>query len=320
LTPKRKVLKTFEFIVDTLPFGYAFNFDNYLFNKIRHINTQGISDRADYFIVNNVKKRIEGKIHFLLEDDAAYSPYKSLFGSFEFSPRLHKNLLREFWLFIEDDLKSRGIKEVSITNFADCYAPQKAQLILQTLSEADFTVYLKAVNHHISIRDETPELRLHPMELRRLNKCRNHGFIFANESAEIAEEIVDFLQQCRTEQKLELSVSKEKLLNYINEFPQDYLIFTVRDRASLLAATIAVKVQRKILYSFLPGSLKKFKSFSPTVLLNEGLYNYCRANRYEILDLGISTKKDGKDQKSLITFKERMGGEKSYKYFFEKKL
>ena len=119
-------MKTFEFLVDQLPFGYAYNFDNYLFNKIKHINTQGIEERADYFIVNNIKKRIEGKIHFLLNGDHAYSPYRSLFGAFEFSPRIHPNLLSEFWSFIEMDLQSRGIKKVRIINYADCYAEKKS--------------------------------------------------------------------------------------------------------------------------------------------------------------------------------------------------
>ena len=88
----------------------------------------------------------------------------------------------------------------------------------------------------------------------------------------------------------------------------------------LLAATITIKVHRQILYSFLPGSLRRHKHFSPTVMLNAGLYEYCKNNHFEMLDLGISTEKDGKDQRSLIAFKENIGGEKSYKYFFEKEL
>ena len=136
----------------------------------------------------------------------------------------------------------------------------------------------------------------------------------------MASEIYDYIQACRAEQKIEVSISKEKLLAYIDLFPQSYLMFTVRDAEQILAATIAIKVHRHILYSFLPGSLRKFKQYSPTVLLNEGLYQYCQDRQFDMLDLGISTKKDGTNQKSLIAFKERMGGELSYKYSFEKAL
>ncbi len=313
-------MKTFDFLTDQLPFGYAFNFDNYLFNKIKHINTQGVSERADYFIVNNIKKRIEGKIHFLLSDGMAYSPYKSLFGSFEFSPKIHPNLLMEFWGFIEEDLKSRNINKVSITNFAGCYAPKKAELIEKTMEKSGFSIIMKAVNHHVAIDENPLTDRMHDMEVRRLAKCKKNNFVFRQEPKEMASEIYDYIQACRAEQKIEVSISKEKLLAYIDLFPQSYLMFTVRDAEQILAVTIAIKVHRHILYSFLPGSLRKFKQYSPTVLLNEGLYQYCQDRQFDMLDLGISTKKDGTNQKSLIAFKERMGGELSYKYSFEKAL
>jgi hypothetical protein len=306
--------------VDELPFGYAFNFDNYLFNKLTHISTQGIEQRADFFIVNNIKKRIEGKIHFLLRDGVAYSPFKSLFGSFEFNPRIHPNLVYEFWIFIETNLKSRNIRQVKITNFAECYAPKKAAIIKNALEKAGFFIPLMAVNHHIKILEELLEKRMHAMEVRRLEKCRANGFIFAEEPAEKADEIFEYLQKCRKEQGLDLSITKEKLLEYQKLFPQNYTLFTVRKNSEILAATLAIKVHRKILYSFLPGSLRKFKSYSPTVMLNDGLYNYCQKQQMTMLDLGISTEKSGKDQKTLIAFKQRMGGEKSFKYFFEKTL
>jgi hypothetical protein len=313
-------LKTFDFLVDRLPFGYAFNFDNYLFNKLRHINTRGVEDRADYFLINNVKKRIEGKIHFSLKDNIAYSPYKSLFGSFEFSPRLHPRLLTEFWAFIEQDLRSRKIESVRITSYAECYAPRKVQIVKDALEQAGFLITLRAVNHHIAINENDLENRMHPMEVKRLSKCRAAGFVFKEEASGQAGEIYDYLHQCRFEQGLHLSISKEQWQEYLTVFPQNYPFFTVRHGEEIMAATIAIRVHRHILYSFLPGSLRKYKHFSPTVMLNEGVYNYCRNLGIEILDLGISTEKNGKNQKSLIAFKERNGGEMSYKYFFEKQL
>lgn len=313
-------LKTFEFLVDQIPFGYAYNFDNYLFNKIKHINTQGVENRVDYFIVNNVKKRIEGKIHFLINDNIAYSPYRSLFGSFEFNPRIHPNLLFEFWTFIENDLVVREIEEVKITNFADCYAPKKAELIKTTLEKAGFSIALKAVNHHIPIDEDSYKNRLHRMEKRKLKKCKEKGFTFHQEPNTHAEEIYNYIQSCREEQGLHVSISLKKLFEYLDHFAQNYLLFSVRHEDELLAATIAIKVHMHILYSFTMASLKKFNPYSPSVLLNEGLYEYCQKHQIELLDLGISTERDGKNQDSLILFKERIGCEMSYKYFYKKKL
>lgn len=313
-------MKTFEFSVDQIPFGYAYNFDNYLFNKIKHINTQGVNERADYFIINTVKKRIEGKIHFLLNDKVAYSPYKSLFGSFEFTPRIHPNVLFAFWAFIENDLRSREIEEVKITNYADCYAPKKAELIKTTLEKAGFSIALQAVNHHIPI-DENPYInRLHRMEKRKLKKCMANGFTFHYEPISNATEIYNYIQTCRKEQGLNVSISLNKLLDYLDHFSQNYLLFSVRHEGELLAATIAIKVHRQILYSFTMASLRKFNPYSPSVLLNAGLFNYCQNHKYELLDLGISTAHDGKNQDSLIEFKERIGCKMTNKYFFKKTL
>jgi len=313
-------LKTFDLLVDQLPFGYAFNFDNYLFNKLKHINTQEVSDRIDFFIVNNVKKRIEGKIHFLIVDGVAYSPYRSLFGSFEFNPRIHPNVLMDFWQFIEDELRARQIKEVRITGYAECYSPKKVELIHKMLTAAGFNITLKAINHHIAVTESPLTERMHLMEQRRLNKCRQSGFHFVQEPAEKVGEIYNFLERCRAEQNLQMSISFEKLVFYLEAFPQNYLLFSIRNGDEILAATVAIVVHRQILYNFLPGSLDKYNAFSPTVMLSDGLYTYCQDRNMELLDLGISTEKNGKDQLSLIRFKERIGGVRSFKYFYQKNL
>ncbi len=313
-------MKTFDFLADRLPIGYAFNFDNYLFNKLKHINTQGISNRADFFIINNVKKRIEGKIHFLLDSGIAYSPYRSLFGSFEFNPRIHPNILMDFWRFIEADLRARQIREVRITSYAECYSPKKVVIIHKTLTAAGFAISLHAINHHIPVAEKPLYDRMHAMEQRRLNKCRQGGFRFVQEPAASVKEIYEYLEHCRSEQNLQMSISLEKLMVYLEEFPQNYLLFSVRDGDNIMAATVAIIVHRHILYNFLPGSLDNYNAFSPTVMLCDGLYTYCQERSIELLDLGISTEKDGKDQLSLIRFKEHIGGERSFKYFYLKDL
>jgi hypothetical protein len=224
----------------------------------------------------------------------------------------------DFWRFIEDDLRARKIKEVRITGYAECYSPKKVEIIHKTLSAAGFTVSLKAINHHITVKESPLVDRMHTMEQRRLNKCLQSGFHFKQEPVDNVNEIYRYLEQCREEQKLQLSVSLEKLMVYLEEFPQNYLLFSVRNGDEIVAATVAILVHRHILYNFLPGSLDKYNAYSPTVMLCDGLYAYCQGRSIELLDLGISTEKDGKNQHSLIRFKERIGGERSFKYFYQK--
>lgn len=313
-----KTSKTFDYLVDSLPFGYAYNFDNYLFNKVKHLNTQGVPDRADYFLINNVRKRIEAKIHFLLKDGIAYSPYKSLFGGFEFNPRIQSSLLMDFWAFIEADLTNRGIRSARITGFADCYAPHKASKIKMVMEKAGFSARFKAVNHHVTVEETPLEKKMHPMEARRLRKCVRVGFEFVEEPPENVNEIYNYLALCREEQSLLVSVTKAQLADYIRLFPQNYLMFSVRKQEEIVAATVVVKVHRQVLYNFLPGSLRTNKLFSPTVMLINGIYQYAAARGIEMLDLGISTLHDGIDQENLIQFKERMSGLPTSKVQYEK--
>lgn len=158
------------------------------------------------------------------------------------------------------------------------------------------------------------------MERKRLKKCQKNGFIFLEEPSANASEIYDYIQSCRQEQNVKISVSRDKFEKYLDEFPQNYFMFSVRQNGALAAATIAIKVHRRILYSFLQANLRRYNLYSPSVLLNVGMYNYCQRHQFKILDLGISTKPDGENQDSLIEFKEHMAAKKGYKYFFEKML
>ena len=310
-------LMTFEFLADQLPFGYAYNFENYLFNKIQHINMQGIGQLADYFLVNHARKRVEAKVHFLVHENVAYSPYKSLFGSYEFSPRIHVNLLSDFVRFTVAELVNKGVSKINLIHHAQCYAPEKAPKIQEALINNNFNTALRAINHHIPVTQNPLASSIHVMERRRLLKCRKLGLQFSMDTALDFEAIYDFIEKCRAERGLEVSISKSQLANYLQQFPQNYWLMGVRLGNEILAATVAIKVSRKIVYNFLPASLLEFNDLSPMVMLLEGLYGYLQQNNYELLDLGISTLPDGTQQESLIQFKERMGGVAGWKYFYE---
>ncbi len=303
----------YDFVAGFPPFGYAYNFDNYLFNKARHLNTQGIEQREDYFLVHEFKKRIEGKIHFLVDGNKAYSPYRSLFGSFEMNSHMGINLLSRFIAFIQEDLTGKGVDEIFITHQAAGYHPVRAHKVHEALIRSGFRVTKEAINHHIPVSEGGLEQKMHPMERRRLAKCRSLDLEFGQVSSDDFDRVYDYIEACRAEKGLSPSVPREKMREYMESFPQDYFIFTVEKAGEIFAATIAIKVSRKIMYNFLPASLERYGTLSPMVMLVERLYEFCRERQYEILDLGISTLPEGEHQDSLIAFKERMGGEKSMK-------
>jgi lipid II:glycine glycyltransferase (peptidoglycan interpeptide bridge formation enzyme) len=87
----------------------------------------------------------------------------------------------------------------------------------------------------------------------------------------------------------------------------------------LIAASACIKVNDKILYSFYIGDALSFRPHSPTTLLINGIYRYCQARHYKILDLGISTDK-GVLNEGLYAFKKTFGCFDSFKLTFLKQL
>ncbi|MGF1637700.1 MAG: hypothetical protein ACFCUU_11555, partial [Cyclobacteriaceae bacterium] len=220
--------------------------------------------------------------------------------------------------FIKKDLLTKDLSEIVITHHASCYHESKAAVVHDILTALDFEVHLQATNHHIIIDEQSLNEKMQANEQRRLKKCVNSGMYFTLEPEQNAREIHDYIAARRKDKDLTISIGWEKMAMYLEEFPQTYLMFTVRDlEGNICAATVAVRVSKKILYNFLPASSTSKSEYSPMVMLLDGMYQFCQGHRYEILDLGISNDANGKPQKSLIHFKEKMGGIEGYKEFYK---
>ena len=102
-------------------------------------------------------------------------------------------------------------------------------------------------------------------------------------------------------------------------YPGKYFAFVLRDRKKIIASSIGVKVNSKILYYFLPADDPEYKKFSPTVLLIKEMYKFCKESNYHLLDLGIATA-GGVANPGLIRFKENLGANSSLKLSFIKDL
>jgi len=102
-------------------------------------------------------------------------------------------------------------------------------------------------------------------------------------------------------------------------FPGNYLLFGVFDKNKLIATSVCIKVNDKILYCFYIGDALAFRPHSPITSLINGIYEYCQTNDFKMLDLGISTDK-GILNKGLYAFKQTFGSFDSYKLTFLKQF
>lgn len=289
-----------------------------LFNNPEHVLLQ--SSDAITFQMWDPSEGSIGSIHFIIDDGVAYSPYKSLFGGFEIKKQVKPEDLNFFYQQIEQSLRLKGVNRIIIILPANFYRNKRFNLMKKVLENHGFQTSLKYKNHHIELKKNTIASLFHPMEKRKLKKCNSQKLGFYQESPEMLPLVYNFISLCRKEKNHPLNMTYENLKESFERFPENYLIFTVRQNNEIYAATIAVVVNDKILYNFLPASPTRFNDLSPTVKLIEGLFKFAKSNNYKYLDLGVSTTHDGEDQTSLIDFKKHVGGIRSLKLKMEKAL
>ena len=114
-------------------------------------------------------------------------------------------------------------------------------------------------------------------------------------------------------------MSFDELKKTTDQFPDNFLLTVVKDRETIAAANVSVRINSKILYNFYHDHLSLYDSVSPVVQLNEGLYEYCQQQGCSLLDLGTSMI-NGKPDIPLVTFKSRLGGQPTCKFTFVKNL
>ena len=85
------------------------------------------------------------------------------------------------------------------------------------------------------------------------------------------------------------------------------------------ALTVAIQVDKQVLYNFYPASPLRCNSLSPVVMLNEGLHAFAQASEMAVLDLGTSTLDNGPNA-SLLRFKRHLGGVAGLRLSWEREL
>jgi len=255
------------------------------------------------------------------KDKVAESPHKSSFGSFEFNPDLSLPELEKFINEVCKKLIHHKCHTFYIRSWPHCYNPAQFTILHSALLQSGFTVKTTDLNFHLEINEKPFIDKIDSSEKWILNKCKKNKFYFdVLDPVKYLEEVYNFLSVSVRKHKDELSMSFFKLSDSFKQFPENYFLFGVfNNENKLLSASVGVRINASIFYIFYLGYEVQFSSFSPMVLLMEGIYNFCRENKYEIMDLGIATEK-GVPNYGLIHFKRNLGGIAGFKLSYEKQL
>ena len=285
---------------------------------------QILFDRKAYLDANNIQKTFEYEwtdneckinITFSEEDHLAISLPKAPYSGFKIEGFPSEKTIDKIIVDLIEALSKRGIRRVIIRQRPEFEPTPEFQIVHDGLVRNKFG-YTKEVNQFVPLSQDF-EQNLHLMQLRKIKKCQQEQLMFSKETLSTIREVHSFLTMCRTQQGLDINIDSESLKQLFFKLPHNYECYTVRNREKkLLAATIIVIVNDQIVYNYLPGFDRAYKSLSPLSFLLFQLYQVLGNRNYEVFDLGISSV-DGELQNGLFTYKKRMAAIHSDRFIYE---
>lgn len=300
-----------------LPDELLLNFDAGIFHDPKHVMLQATSGWRSFYMRGG--NNLEGVVHFYIEKDQATSPYKSPFGSYLFSTAVTYELLTEFVTYCEQQLRNGKIATIILKNQPEIYSSEKNHVLGRVLTNLGYTIRTEETSAVIPVTDKNFDSGLHKSEKKRLRKCRENGLVFELAALSQLQKIYTFLEACREEKGYTLSMPYREIQKLSKAFPDRIMLTTVIDRNKIVAANISIRVYHHVLYNFYHDHAGEYDLLSPVVLLNEGLYQFCRQNKIQFLDLGTSNI-EGELNESLLKFKVNLGAKPSRKLTFTKNL
>ena len=253
-----------------------------------------------------------------VSDHVARSPLRAPFGSFLFSERLAPIVLYEFVQHVERLLVKQGVSVLTITE-PPLYYRKNGELLHTILINQGYRISNAELSSGIRIDRLSFEEKVEVWEKRKLKQAKQKGLVFKLLTLQDLDEVYHLILKSREQRSHSLSMNLEELKTTVKAFKNEFVFSGAFLNKELVAASIAMRVHRDILYNFYSGHLKKHDTISPTVTLLGGLYRYCEHHKIHLLDLGTSSL-HGQPNFSLLDFKLRLGAVPSIKLTFEKQL
>lgn len=298
----------------------AFYQPGFFFNETAHLRQQLDGQFRLVSALNQRSGLADARCAFFIKAGCAVSPGAAPFGSVEFTETLPDSVLDEFLWSLNEAVKYTGATTFRLVTYPHCYAPEQAARLSLKLLKYGFELIEENQSFFLPISNHQFDSTLVPAERRRLRKCREAGFHFEHQQNPDTSSVVKFVQTARQQQGYPLPVSADHLAHLLRTFPDHFSVFSVYDNHMLAAMMITVRIRKDILYTFLPASNTDYRTFSPMVMLYDGLYTYCQQQGIRLLDLGVSLDSSHLPKPSLIRFKRNLGAKESPKQVFEKRF
>jgi hypothetical protein len=311
-------LEDYRFHEGNLPSAYRYNFQQSLFNTEEYRVLQSSVGWSSFYILNERALLVEGAVHFHIINSVAKSIIQSPFGGIETSTEIGNKTLYHFIEFFCAQLKALKCSSIIIVNRPHLYDQARQELIETFLLNLGFTVSTAEPSSIITVTSEAFGEIIHARKKRKLNQSLA-GFDFRLLHKDSLADVYNFIDEHRKQKQYVLSISFQHLLSSMDRLSEAYQLFGVFHEGKMVAASVAVRVSKNILYHFISDHVRKIGDARPALVLMQGIYNYCQQNEIKLLDLGTSAI-EGQPNFKLIRFKTELGGQATQKLTFTKAL
>lgn len=303
---------------ESLVEGVQLTFGAWLYNRASFLRSNNELPQKHFYLFNRATKCYIAHIVFSLDGKLALSPFKAPFGGIEMSSEVSAQSLKWFLDQIEKALFDLGVEELRIHQAPENY--QSNELLTAFFLESEYDIIQERIYHGIDIDEVSLSEKMVDMQKRRLRKCENAGFIFKKyKKSELAAAFKQ-IDRWRTAADKGLSMTWADLHDSSKRNPKAYHAFGIENEHGLMiAGSIVVSVNTRVLYNFFPASYDAYNNYSPMVMLTSKIYDWGKVNGYKHLDLGTSYIHKNVNT-GLKQFKERLGGKEYSAWSWRKRL
>lgn len=308
-------MPSFYFLVEQTPEKRV---PQFFFNSDAYVKFHETENTFSFCLKDSESLQRLAFMQFEVNQNTAVSQPKAPFGFFE-TAMLDHELWEHFWMLVEERLIEVGVTKIVIRSWPTCYWPVMTEVLTHYFETQGFNIPFVDINFHWDLKSENAAFYMHATERWSLRKALKQGLRFDVWDDPDIGLAYEYLKRFKEARHIPNAISKEVFVNSLLHFKQNYTVFVVRKEEAIIAISVGVKVSKQIFYHYSHGFDSNYSSLSPSVLMYNGLFDYCRSNGYKTLDLGI-TSIEGVKQKGLYPFKKKMGGIETHRYTLEKQL
>lgn len=289
-------------VVEELDDPFHWQYDDWIYNQEAFQLINNDLPQFHYYLVDKSRSKVYGHVCFQLQEGKMISNSNAPFGGVSFADSITEQVQVFFMIEVERLLSSKSIRGIVLHQAPSINGSKE---LIERLSFLNYKQMRKREYQVLTINGVFEE-RVHDMELRKLRKAEEKSFHFDWARADEFKEVFEFILKQRSLLGYEFSLTWPEFKEYLKEFPEKYMAARVWDNGRLIAASILVREQLKMLYQFAPAHLKTYNRYSPVVFMTQQIFNWAKENDIDYLNLGTSYLGLERNS-SLFAFKEKLG-------------